>query len=278
MAYIRTETADDVIDTVKDLRNQLHTGKVWMSAWPVLDRFLERTHEMRPVWENIARQRLSEAQCHCLVEQLAYAGKYASDEERKRLKDDHKRLIQLNEDIREHAKLMALKMRERDALLNRNDFIADTAYHIIDLTNQAAESNSRYRSYIRDPLVVLRNRYELKYWPSISDVIDVVAREQPEIVFLSEADREVVRSRGATVPDYLRIIFNHIQNVREDICRLPTGFTLSDDSLAILATVTLDLPEAVSTESVKERRNQFSKAGVRGAWPHRADAETRGDC
>lgn len=48
---------------------------------------------------------------------------------------------------------------------------------------------------------------------------------------------------------------------------LPKEFTLTDSSLATLATITLDHSEVISADTVKVRRSEFSKRGERGAWP-----------
>lgn len=65
------------------------------------------------------------------------------------------------------------------------------------------------------------------------------------------------------LPDYLRELFNSIENVRQGSWGLPKEFILTDSSLATLATVMLDHTEVFSIDAVKVRRNEFSKRGER---------------
>lgn len=268
MNYIRTATPVDVLDTLKRFRDDALNAQILKSAWPVIERLIDREDEMRSVWNDIARYGLSRQQCHSLIEQIVFAGVHGRNEAVLQLKADYSQLANLNKDIVLIAKQLAAKLDAREHILNRNSFTLDNTVHIVELIDDAAAGNSRYRSCVREPLRCLGN-HELKYWPSLQDILRTIAGEALEIGFMDESDRALVYGRGELVPDYLRELFSRIELVRTCYWRLPVGFRLTDASLATLATVSLDLNEPVSNAAVKMHRTRLSKAGFSGAWPVR---------
>ncbi|QHP82788.1 hypothetical protein EO763_23120 (plasmid) [Pectobacterium odoriferum] len=259
-------TAADVINLLNTYRDELKASETWMSTWPVLDRFLVREAEMRPVWENIARQTLNGEQCHELLFQLSCAGAFGTPEHALQLKDDVQQLGQLNDDIQQYADTLAQMLAAREAILDRNSFGVERMTHIVELMDAAGESNGNYTGWLRDRLDALCGQFDGKYWPTLQEILAEVGRERPQIGFMSASDEAIVNGRGKTVPDYLRELFNCIENVRESHWGLPAGFKLTDSNLATLAMVSLDLPDVVTTEQIKTRRTHFYKAGLRGAW------------
>lgn len=270
MLYRRTTTPADVVDTLKKYQIDLKSTQIWMSVWPLIDRLIEREHEMLPVWQNIASQSLTRQQCYGLLEQIVLAGKFGKPEVTSSLKIDYRQLEALNTEIRNTASTLVGMMTARESILNRNAFTLERTTHIVDLMEKAEGNDGRYRSFIHESLENLTCRYEGKYWPDLKAILQVIVREEPQIYIMCETDRAIINGRGKILPDYLRELFNGIENARECHWGLPDGFTLSDNSLATLATVTLDQPDVISAETVKVRRNDFSKKGVRGAWPFRS--------
>lgn len=266
MNYHDTETVTDVLDTLKAYRDDLHNSELLQPHWPLLERLIARETQMRPVWENIARQGLSREQCHTLLEQIFFAGAYGTKERNSRLKADHKKLVDLNVEISAMAAELAAMLMEREDILNRNAFSVERMTHIVDLIDTASEQNGRYRFYLREPLNNLRCQYDGKYWPSLQQLLEVAAREIPETEFIYESEKAIATGRGEVVPDYLRELFDCIENARESHFRLPAGFTLTDASLAMLAIVSLDLDEDVTPERVKTLRNRLHKEDYPGAW------------
>ncbi|EPZ8357858.1 hypothetical protein [Klebsiella pneumoniae] len=267
MRYIQTTTAADVTDTLRQYQADLLAGPCWMSVWPLIERLLSRESEMQLVWQNIARQALTWQQCYCLLEQIVLAGRFSRPEIVSRLKDDYRQLEELNRTISKTAGDLAEMILARDAILNRNAFKLERTTHIVELMEMAEDNDGLYRSYLHETLDGLTCRYEGKYWPGLPGILQVTAREHPEIECLSESDQTIINGRGKVLPDYLRELFSSIENARQGPWGLPKGFTLTDNSLATLATVTLDHTEVISADAVKVRRSEFSKRGERGAWP-----------
>lgn len=268
MNYIRTATPADVLDTLKGYRDGLLTPPLRKPAWPMIERLIVREVDMRSVWKEIARYGLSWQQCHSLLEQIVFAGQSGTDAAVKRLKADYHQLAGLNRDIVQLAKRLAAKLDAREHILNHNSFTLDNTVHIVELIDNAAAGNGHYRSRVREQLLSLGD-YELKYWPSVQDILLTLSREPVETSFMEESDRALVSGRGVSVPDYLRELFSCIETARTCHWGLPEGFRLTDAGLATLATVSLDLSAPASVSAVKMHRTRLSRAGFPGAWPVR---------
>ena len=273
MKYSRTRIAADVLDTLKSYRDETHKLRVREPHWPVLDRLIVREAEMTPVWNDIARHELTREQCQTLLEQLFFAGAYGTEKYNRHLKDDHARLAVLNESIAGKAAELARMLAERQSILSRNSFYLEHTTDIVDLIDAASGENGHYRSFLRKPLAALRCQYDGKYWPTLQLMLEVVARENNVATFMDRSDEAVVNARGAAVPDFLRRLFNNLYNIRiqegdwhSAHIYLPADFRLSDASLATLATVSLDLDEPVSVDSIKMRRHALNKEDFPGAW------------
>lgn len=265
MKYLRTSTDADVLNTLKAYRDELHVKALRKPHWPLLDRLISRETEMTPVWENIARFKLSWEQCHTLLEQIFFAGAYGTEERHKRLKADYNRLTELNKAIKAEAVKLAAMLRQQEDILERNSFLLERTTHIVDMIDAASLTNGHYCSFIREPLCVLRSQYDVKYWPSLPQVLQVAARETTETEFMYQSEQAIVDSRGGAVPDYIRELFGCIETARTSHWKLPAGFTLSDSSLAMLVTVSLDT-DGISSDRIKMLRHRLHKEGFPGAW------------
>ncbi|KTS17633.1 hypothetical protein RSA31_21510 [Pantoea dispersa] len=275
MTYTRTSTPADVLETLRNYYEGLQSPPLQKSTWPMIEMLIARETDMRSVWKEIALYGLSWQQCHSLLEQIVFAGQFGTDVAVQRLKDDYHQLAGLNSDIIQMAKQLAAKLDARDHILNHNSFILDNTVHIVELIDNAAAGNSHYRSRVREPLLSL-GAYELKYWPSLQDILRILAKTPIEIGFREESDRALVSGRGELVPDYLRELFSCIETARTCHWGLPEEFRLTDASLATLATVSLGLPEPASVTAVKMHRIRLSKEDFPGAWPVRKKAPAAG--
>jgi len=276
MKYTRTTTPADVLDTLKEYRDGLLTPPLRKSAWPMIERLIARETEMRSVWKEIARYGLSWQQCHSLLEQIVFASQSGTDAAVQRLKGDYRQLAGLNKDIVQIAKQLAEKLDAREHILNHNSFTLGNTVHIVELIDNAGAGNGHYRSRVREPLRSL-GTYELKYWPSLQDILRALASETVETGFMEESDRALVSGRGKLAPDYLRELFSCIETARTCYWGLPAGFILTDASLAALATVSLDLPGPASVAAVKMHRTRLSNEGFPGAWPVRKKKPAAGN-
>ncbi|EOG5420754.1 hypothetical protein ACLE0S_002547 [Cronobacter malonaticus] len=273
MKNTHARTADDVLGALKDYRDELHKARLWEPHWPLLDRLITREVEMRLVWEEIARYVLTAEQCRTLLEQLFFAGACGTADEQKRLKEDYENLIRLNAVIAARAAELASMLNERDAILNRNTFESNYMTEIVSLIDSSSVRNGYYCTHLREPLEALRTRYDGKYWPSLQQLLEVVARENPATAFTDRSDDAIIRARGGGLSVFLRALFHRIHDIRLKETEwqyrniyLPANVRMTDGSLATLASVSLDLDEPATVESVKMQRHRLHKAGYPGAW------------
>ena len=272
MNFPHTRTTADVLAILKSYRDNLHEKALRKHAWPVLERLITRDTEMNAVWNDIARHALTGEQCWNLLEQIFFAGAYGTTEHHRRLKDDHAKLTLLNEGIAAKAAELGRMLPEREAILNRKAFNMEHTAGIVDLIDAASVQNGHYSSFLRKELRGLLSRFDCKYWPSLQQLLQVVAKEHPVAVFMDRSDEAVVRARGAATPDFLRRLFSNLHEIRVikgDLrtahLYLPVEFRLTDASLATLATVSLDLAEPATEASVKMMRNTLYADGEPGA-------------
>lgn len=248
MKFIPARTAADVLEIMKSYRDDLREKTLYEPSWSVLERLISRDTEMNPVWHDIARHALTGEQCWNLLAQIFLAGVYGTAEHHRRLKADHSRLAFLNEGIATKAAELGRMLTEREDILNRNAFYIEHTAHIVDLIDAASGQNGHYSSFLREKLDGLRSQFDGKYWPSLQQLLEVVAKENPVAEFMDRSDEAVVHARGVAVPDFLRRLFSNFHDIRVmkgDLrtahIYLPADFRLTDSSLATLATVSLDL-------------------------------------
>ncbi|EPG9313708.1 hypothetical protein I9Y15_004787 [Serratia marcescens] len=182
--YYRTTTAVDVLNTLKAYHDDLQDPPLHQPYCSLLKRLISRETEMTPMWDNIVRQGLLWPQCHTLLEQILFAGAYGTKERNTRLKVDRRRLVDLNVGIATKAAELATMMTEREYILNRDAFSVERTTHIVDLIDAASEQNGHYCSFLREPLDGLRCQYDGKCWPSLQQLLQVVAHETLEAEFL----------------------------------------------------------------------------------------------
>ncbi|MGK6821961.1 hypothetical protein ACKU5W_001980 [Klebsiella pneumoniae] len=98
-------------------------------------------------------------------------------------------------------------LRRRSDILNRSgSFTIDRLLRLTDFLDEAGRENSLYRSYIQPRLEEL-NGFDLKYWPDIADLLQVLGGEDTEVQIPDEATATIVSARRASLTDFLRIFW-----------------------------------------------------------------------
>lgn len=174
-------------------------------------------------------------------------------------------LTGVNARISELADQLTVLLDRREHLHNHSGFRSGTQHHILDLVHEASEHNYLYECHVKEKLDRLTYQYDLKYWPSLSEVIQVIGSdaEMAEITANSDATAAATESRKSGLSDVVKAF-----QARLDDCRvrkhgfLPNDFTLSDSSLASLVSCGLDLSpdELVDADFIKRFRQRQRKA------------------
>lgn len=175
-------------------------------------------------------------------------------------------LAKVNRQIAQMAADLAGLLDQRFELHNTSSFSSDTHYHVCAVIEAAAARNHLFRSYVREPLKGLRARYDLKYWPTLSDCLQAVASDA-EAAAPIPSDPLTAASTTASRPslaDFFKALFASMEeNSTGNHGQLPDGFKLTDDTLASLVNCALDLAvdDLVDGPYVKRLR-QRARAGA----------------
>lgn len=167
-----------------------------------------------------------------------------------------KRLAKVNEDIAGLADQLAELLEERGEINNRGPFSSDTLYHPVDVIDRASERNGHYNSYLKERLKDLC-QFDLKYWPSLSEMVRAIGTDAEKANVQSHDSRSAAMSQTSrsSVADFVRAIEEGIaENQHCGLGGLPASFRLSDESIATLANVLLNVP-AESAKDAKYVKN-----------------------
>lgn len=168
-----------------------------------------------------------------------------TDSDGKQAREDKKRLEELNAAIAEQADDLSRLLEQRERLNNQSAVTTDAAYHIIDIFDQANPDGGLYQSFLREPLDGLRGRFDLKYWPKLADVVQAIGEDaaRAEVKPADPLTAAMCESTRSSKADVVRAIQASVaDNKHGGMGCLPRSFKLTDEALASLAGVLLDLP------------------------------------
>ncbi len=179
------------------------------------------------------------------------------------------RLQEVNRKIAELALDLAGLIEDRSEISNRSGFASDTYYHIVDVIDAASSDNGFYRFHLRDELKPLSARYDLKYWPSLADIMRVIGQDAEDADTKATdtlTKAATTGSRGSRA-DFFKALFQLIrENADSHPGHIPRGFKLSDDCLASLANCALalgpdDLVDGAYVKRLRQRARERKKSG-----------------
>lgn len=177
-------------------------------------------------------------------------------------RDARNRLEEVNREIAELAMDLAGLLEERSEIGNTSGFASETHYHIVDVIDAASSENYHYRWHLKEELKPLSSRYDLKYWPSLAEIVRVIGQDAD---FAGTAATDPLTkaattgSRGSRA-DFFKALFELIkENDTASHRHIPRGFKLSDSTLASLANCALDLGpnDVVDAAYVKRLRQRL---------------------
>lgn len=275
MSTIMTDVTNKVaVQALQILKEKLHAWRdvpdtAWRSTWPVFERLIARHNEMRPVYTELQEKHVTEHQLWILLEQCIFAGAFATVDNHAAIRADYIELQSLSEDISRTALQLETMLRRRSDILNRSGrFTIDRLLRLTDFMDEAGCKNGLYQSYIQPRLEEL-NRFDLKYWPDIADLLQVLGDENTEVEILDEATRAIVSARRASLTDFFKDFFNRLYNISDGSWYgFKKGFKLSDSSVASLSNILYDLhpDEMIDEGYVKRLRQRLREQGVTVVW------------
>lgn len=268
------KTKDVAVQALQILKEKLSdwrdgTVPVWNSTWPVFERLITRHDEMKNVYAELKEKNVSDQRLWVLLEQCIFAGAFATESNHAALRADHRELQMLSEEISCAAIRLEMMLRRRSDILNKSgSFSIDRLVRLTDYIDEAGQENGLYRNYIQPRLDEL-NGFDLKYWPNIADLLQVLGCESTEVHCLDGATEAIVDARRASLTDFFKEFFRRMHDISDDsLYGLPIGFRLSNSSTATLCNVICDrLPEQIIDEGyIKRLRQRFREQGVIAVW------------
>lgn len=195
------------------------------------------------------------------------------NQEARSARDD---LIQVNQQIAQHATALAELLRKRSNLHDTSGFSSSTHYHVCQVIESASQHNYLFQSYVRDKLRNIRSQFDLKYWPSLGQCLDELAADAKAAV--TEASDPLTAAatsaRRASKADFCKALFAAIdENSARNYGQLPRDLRLTDRTLASLTNCALDLgPDELVDEAYMKRLRQRHRAELRSRSEDQEDA------
>lgn len=246
---------------LREEREYNEEHEILASENEVIDQLLERELELTDAFDELHRK-LSKHPHAVLMFLRAFVTTAAiwSPDEIRKTRAAKARIIAINDEIAEHAAALSALLDERSELYNTSGFSAGTHYDPCKVIEEAGTGNHYFRSWVSKDFKSLRARFDLKYWPSLSEFMDVLASDAREAE-LEAYDAIAERATNGFRPsraDFFKAVFEMIEeNSKRNGGFIPTNVKISDGTFASLANCAMDLgPEALVDASYVKRLRQ----------------------
>lgn len=230
------------------LKKDYQKDQVYPSVVDLICEFRDRSNEIRPVFQEIDEKTSGDnayvngsRTLIAVWDAVLMTATFEKPSNANKARENKRRLKELNQKVVQVASQLQHLLDECEELRNTSGFhdgaTSDARYHF----EKSAEKIALYRSWPQKEVEGLFHRYDCKYWPSLQDMLQSVIEEsvEPEIVALSPITDAATKSRQNSNTDFLRALDARIL---QDANLLPAGFQLSDDAVASIANVALQLP------------------------------------
>ena len=254
------EKCEQYLYEVKKRNIQL---KILPSENSVIDRLLGRTLEMTPVYEELVKK-YTDRQYQLFIDViLSSAASWNPDAVRKYRKDKAE-LLAVNNLISQLANDLSNALSKRDKLNNSSGFVSDTYCCICDVIEAASRGNGLYFGFLHGHLELLSSQYDLKYWPSLSKIVKVIAvdAEESKVMATNLITDAATTSERNSKSDFLRAFLASIENITFRISSgLPDDVKITDSSLSTIVNcaLELDIDEIIDSSYVKGVRQRLRK-------------------
>jgi hypothetical protein len=256
------EIAREICETLlRAARSDRVEKAILPSEVEVIDRLLGRGLELDKAYDELrsklyAHPPALEVFFDLLLSTAAFWNPEANLEARK----GRARLIEVNRHIGEKATELASLLNERTGLKNHSGFSCDTHYHPVHVIHAAAEKNYSYQHWVKEKLKSITGQFDLKYWPSVSEFVQVIADDAARA---TPKPHDAVTAAGTEGPraglvGTFKAFFVALEDSSErNYGLLPRAFELTDGSVASLMSCALGLdPDDVDSDYVKRLRQR----------------------
>lgn len=238
-----TAACENVLSAV---RKRYADADVWPSVVRIIDRLLSRRLELKDAYEELYQAMPDWRALDHFFDAVLVSAAFYNPDEINEARDARADLEATNAEIAKLAHRLAAQLRHRDELRNTSSFSTTAHYHVMDVVEEASESNGLYRVYLKEELDRLASRFDLKYWPSLAAWMEVLADDADratvyptdELTKVSTATPH--RGRESDFFKALLVAIKERSTLRG--CFVPDDYLPSDQMLATLGNCALDLP------------------------------------
>lgn len=235
---------------------------IWPSVNRIIERLLASSIELQEAYEEIHHSLAHRPRALvAFFDVFVHTPVAWNPEKIREARNARKELTEVNEQISMVANELAHLLTRRDELKERTSFSCDTYYHVLDVVGDASEHNYLFESYVKDELDTLQHQYDLKYWPSLSSVVEAIGinAEGAEVIARDPAMAAATESRRSGLSDFLKAFSARIEeNTISQHGLIPNDFRLSDNALATLVNcaLNLDVEELIDASFIKRFRQR----------------------
>ena len=197
----------------------------------VIDRLLQVDFDMRPVYEELLVKLPQAEQWRQVIGVLLSSAAFWNPDKAREDRAAVETLRDINADIAKKAQELARLLDRRSQLGNKHSLRPSEDYHPLDWIGRAAASTSdretgyRFESYVKPELERARCEFDLKYWPTLADVLMAAAHfaAEAQIAPTDPLTEAALSSRKDSAHVFVRAFLAGLR----DSNRLPADFKLS---------------------------------------------------
>ncbi|MFC4701520.1 hypothetical protein ACFO4O_15265 [Glaciecola siphonariae] len=262
---LRGNTVDSIQKSLQLLLEDRCKSKCWVSEIPVIERILDRFDELTPLWVELNSKLSFNARydfIDCVLGLIIFAKPDSFIEARQVAKELHA----INTDIANTAGHLADLLSSQSEMSESSGFTSDIYYSIKDPINDAANTAQNYlfESYPKEKLNQLFGRYDLKYWPSLPQIIRAIAdnANQADVYANNEITSVGTQSQRASSVDCIRAFYTALGNFTvHDSRMVEKVMTFPNPAIVGLLNIVYDWKdeEILSDEQLKNYKSRIKR-------------------
>ncbi|TBR43882.1 hypothetical protein CBF23_003910 [Marinomonas agarivorans] len=243
---------------------------IWASGRPIMQRLIDQASNLERVFNELITQfgyadklailyeseRTNAEAVWLTLEHIWMSGDFAK-EEFIQARTNRRELLKLQEDISELSCRLAGMLRRQRELYELSGFRRHDYQTAVGSLVQGAKHNYLFGAYVKSELESLACQYDLKYWPSRADVVEAIGKfeELQPMPQHAEIPDAVLDGRVSDHKDFVLAFDARF----DDLNQLPIGFRFSNQAMADIINVVLDLPEdkLILGDTIRTIRNRY---------------------
>ncbi|MCD9504754.1 hypothetical protein GLP37_21565 [Photobacterium phosphoreum] len=248
------------------IERELESNKskpIWMSYWPVMERMIDRADELSIVFDELIGKfgysdKYENLYVWLTLEHIWMSSRFCKSGAIQ-ARVAFKELNELQKTIVDLSERLAIALKRQDELYESSGFIQPDYQTVIDMIEDGSQNNHEYQWEVSEKLKALGGEYDLKYWPTRSDIVESIAffeeiQPPPKHIEISE---NTLKGRTSDIKDFV-LSFDKKFNDSND---LPCGFRFSNNALADIINVVLDLPvdKLTTGDAIRIIRYRYSR-------------------